>query len=400
MTRRPGPFSDLLLLPREVWVLCLSALVNRAGTMVLPFLVLYLTRDLGFSAERAGGVLALFGLVSVGGAPLGGWLADRFGSLPVMKVSLLLSACFLFAYPAGRSPASVLLLTAAWAGATELFRPANMAALSLLAPPAQRRQAFALFRLSINLGMSVGPALGGFLATRSFGFLFVVDGATTLAAFAVLALMAKGGPRPEPTVGAHPLAGIREALGDSRLLAFAFATLPVGIVFFQHLSAMPLFLVRDLGLSASTYGLAFTVNTLLVVLLEVPVNSVMARWPYGRSLFLGALLTAVGFGALGLARSLPTVLATVVVWTFGEMITFPAMSAYVSEIAPEASRGAYMGFYTMSFNVAFAVGPWAGTAVLERFGGRVLWACVFLVGLSAALLLSRVRTDRSEVRGA
>ena len=100
MTRRPGPFADLLLLPREVWVLCLSALVNRAGTMVLPFLVLYLTRDLGFSAERAGGVLALFGLVSVGGAPLGGWLADRFGSLPVMKASLLLSALFLFAYPA------------------------------------------------------------------------------------------------------------------------------------------------------------------------------------------------------------------------------------------------------------------------------------------------------------
>ena len=152
---------------------------------------------------------------------------------------------------------------------------------------------------------------------------------------------------------------------------------------------MALFLVRDLGWSEAKYGLLATVNTLLVVAFEVPLNSAMARWPARRTLPLGAVLTGAGFGLLAFAHAPGMVIVSVVVWTFGEIVLFPGLNAAVADLAPEARRGEYMGLYMMAFNLAFAIGPWAGTVVLERWGGPTLWTGAFLAALLSAILLSR-----------
>jgi MFS family permease len=146
--------------------------------------------------------------------------------------------------------------------------------------------------------------------------------------------------------------------------------------------------VRDLGIRESLYGALFTVNTLLIIFLEVPLTSATALWSHRRALAIGALLTGSGFGALAFARTVPAIVASVVVWTFGEMIFLPTSGAFVADLAPAARRGAYMGLYTMSFSLAFAIGPWLGTVMLERFGPTVLWGVMFLFGcLSAAMFL-------------
>ncbi len=173
--------------------------------------------------------------------------------------------------------------------------------------------------------------------------------------------------------------------------------MPVGIVFFQHESSMALYLVRDLGIAVWVFGLLHTVNTLLIVFLEVPLNLATAHWPHRRTLVLGSLLVGAGFGALAFARSLPAVVATVVVWTFGEMMLLPGMASYVADVAPAGSRGAYMGLYTMAFSVAIVAGPPLGTALLDKAGGRALWLVMLAFGLLSALLFSRVREpDRVE----
>ncbi len=159
---------------------------------------------------------------------------------------------------------------------------------------------------------------------------------------------------------------------------------------------MSVFLVRDLGLAVWVFGLLHTVNTLLIVFLEVPLNLAMAHWPHRRTLVLGSVLVAAGFGALAWARSLPAVVATVVVWTFGEMILVPSMSSWVADVAPPDSRGAYMGLYTMSFSLALVVGAPLGTSLLEHGGGRVLWLTMLALGLVSAALFSRVREPKRE----
>ncbi|HEX2092525.1 MAG TPA: MFS transporter, partial [Longimicrobiaceae bacterium] len=333
-----------------------ATLVNRMGTMALPFLVLYLTQHLGYSPKSAGLVMTAYGVGGLVSSPLAGWLCDRVGALRVMSTALFLSGVLYLLYPLLHEPEAVLALTVLLAVVAEAVRPASLVALTGAIAPEQRKAAIALNRLAVNLGMSVGPAVGGFLATASFPLLFMVDGTTSLLAGSILAAtLWRTGPRAQAAdaativaeaVLAPPLsAGV---LRDGRMLVYLTGVFLIAVVFLQHEAALPLFLVRDLGLRESFYGLTFAVNTLLIVLLEVPLNLAMAHWPYRRALVLGALLVAAGFGGMALVAGPWGVMATVLIWTFGEMIFFPTSATYVADMAPPARRGAYMGAYTMS----------------------------------------------------
>ena len=390
-------------LPRDVWVIAITTLVNRAGTMVLPFLVLYLTRKLGFSVPRAGFALAVYGAGSIISSPIAGRLTDRIGPLPIMRASLIGTGVLLLIFPFIDSYEGVIALTLAWAIVSEAFRPANLAMIAEIVPQAQLKSAYALSRLAINLGMSIGPAAAGFIAAQSFEWIFIVDGVTTLVAGAVLLLT--------PFTGGHRVKGRTDEaieggasrpriLADRRMLLFLSGLFLVGVVFFQHEGALPLFLVQDLRLSPAFYGLLFTINTVMIVFIEVPLNGATAHWPHRRGLAIGALLFAVGSGAFVFAAGPPMIILGIVVWTFGEMLLFPQASAFVAEIAPPERRGQYMGAYSLAFNLAFAFAPWAGTATFAAFGATVLWTGVFAVGVLSAALMLLVTTEMAEAEPA
>ncbi len=397
-----NPWSGLEGLPRQAWILCAVTLINRSGTMVLPFLVLYLVRDLGFSPGRAGLALTVYGGMALVAAPLSGRLCDRFGHLQVMRAALFFSGIVLLFFPLARSWPSVVVATLLFCVGSEAFRPATLAILSEVVRPDQRKRVFALNRLAVNLGMSVGPAVGGFLAAVSFHALFWVDGVTSILAGIALSVW---GFRESSAEAAAPRAAQRDGTAlrssrpahtDTRLLYGLVAAIPVYVVFVQHSAAMPLYLVKDLGFRESVYGLLFSVNTLLIVFLEVQMNTATAHWPHRRSLPIGALLCAAGFGSLALVRSVPAAAATVVVWTFGEMILFPAMSSWVAEVSSEDRRGETMGLYTMSFGLAFSFGPWLGTEILERLGATALWGTMFVLGAVSAGLLTAIPGARED----
>ncbi len=392
---RWNPWRGLAGLPREVWVLSSATLVNKAGSMVLAFLVLYLTRSLGFSVRTAANVLFLYGAGALVAAPVSGFLCDRWGPIRIMRGSLLFSGILLLVFPLAKSLPLVVLLTLALSILSEAFRPANLTIFGDLVRPEQRKAGFAVNRLAINLGMSVGPAAGGFLATLSFRLLFLVNGVTSLAAGAILAAASfprhrHGADMEQLESAVSPLAHPPRGYRDTRLILFLAGVLPVAMVLFQHIAGMSVFLVRDLHISAAAYGLLFTLNCLLIVALEVPLNIATAHWPHRRTLALGALLFGVGFGALAFAWNFWSAAVTVVIWTFGEMFFFPGMAAYLTDIAPARRRGEYMGLSQMVMGLAFMLGPWAGMLVLDRFGAKTLWTASFLLGLGAALLMSRL----------
>ena len=387
-----NPWRGLGGLPREVWILAGATLLNRVGAMALPFLALYLTQSLHFTPARAGEAMLVYGLGALAAAPLGGHLSDRIGPLKVMRGALLLAGLFMVAITLTRSWPVLLALVALWALSAEGFRPASMAILTELAPPERRKAVFSLNRLAVNLGMSVGPVLGGLLARHSFHLLFWVDGATAAASAFVLLVAARRGSAGSKAEARHPFS----VLKDPRMAWFLAALLPSMVVFMQHASSMPVFLVRDLGFSPAFYGSLFTLNTGLIVLFEVRVNLATAAWPARRTLMLGASLCAAGFGALAFAHGAWSVWATVAVWTFGEMILLPGLSDHVAHLAPPERRGAYMGLYAMiGAGLSQSLGPWLGLFILGRWGGAVLWSAMGALALVSALAFSKVVKEPS-----
>jgi MFS family permease len=411
--------QQLRALPRAVRVIFAATLINRSGTMVLPYLALYITQGLGASAEVAGVVLAAYGGGAVVAPMLAGPLVDRYGALRVMRGSLLGSGLLLLSYSFAREVPMLVGLAFLLALVAEAFRPASLAVVADTVPASQRKTAFAVIRFAINLGMSLGPAVGGLLVSASFRALFWIDAVTSIAAGVLLAVArSTDGSADASSTGADAkgdtdVAGAAKSLGEPsppdaaagvespplggavRLRTFALflvATFLLSLVFFQFEAALPLFVVRDVHASEAVYGALVTINAVIIILTEIPLNLKMAAWPHGRSMALGACFVAIGFGALALGKSLPLVVLSVPLWTVGEMIVLPSMSAFVSDLAPRGRAGSFLGLYGTAFGLGFAVGPFCGIYALEHFGSTVLWSSALLVGLVAAAVFGSLGT--------
>ncbi|NNC71089.1 MAG: MFS transporter, partial [Flavobacteriaceae bacterium] len=172
-------FNTFKGLSREVWWLSLITLINRAGTMVIPFLSLYLTKDLGLSLSKVGWIMSAFGLGSVLGSWLGGKLTDKIGYYKVMVFSLLSSGLMFIALQYFKSFESFLFGIFLLMLVADMFRPAMFVAMSAYSKPENKTRTVTLIRLAINLGFSAGPAIGGLIIT-SIGYngLFWIDGIT------------------------------------------------------------------------------------------------------------------------------------------------------------------------------------------------------------------------------
>jgi predicted MFS family arabinose efflux permease len=360
--------------------------------MALPFLVLYLTEGRRWTPEEAGYGMMVYGAGALAAGPFSGRLADRLGHVHVLKASLWSSGALLLVLPLATTRPLLFALIFLWAGLTQAFWPSAMALLTGLASPDKRKAVFALHRLSVNLGMAVGPALGGFIAHHSYTWVFWTDGLSTLAGAALLTLLLRA-PAAQELPHGHAPGG--SPWKDKHLAFLLLPFIPALMVFFQIEGTLPLWVVRDLGLGSRFFGLLFTVNTLIIVVLEVPLNLAMGHWRHGRSILLGCLCLAVGFGLTAFARGYLSLILTTVIWTFGEMILFPAMSDAVATLSPPDRRGEYMGLLSLCFAMALALGPWLGVMTYAKAGPRALWFSTFFIAGGAGLLLARFRTPAS-----
>ncbi|MGH7566692.1 MAG: MFS transporter [Gemmatimonadota bacterium] len=375
--------SEIRALPRGAWILYGETLVNRLGTFVLVFLVLWLTR-IGWSAAMAGLAVSVYGLGGLFASLAGGWLADRFGRRRTIALSMFSSAAVLLTLPHARATLTVLTL-AGMAGLTsELYRPAASGLLSDLIPAGRRVPGFAVYRLAINLGHSVGPAIGGFVAERSFVWLFTADAATSVAAGIVALTMLPEGRR--STREEDPAGGFRGALAaDRSFLVFLAATMIGILIAFQSTASFPL-QVRASGLTSVHYGLLMSLNGLLVVLFELPLVGFTRRLRPRPVMAVGIALTGIGFGLVAWADTFALFALTVVVWTAGEIAFTPVASAYVGDVAPETLRSRYYGAFGLTHSMGIVLGPGFGTALYAVSPGGLWGACAGL-GLAGALLV-------------
>jgi MFS family permease len=370
-------------LPRPVWILCGGSFVNRFGSFVAVFLILYL-RDRGYSIAESGLVVGFYGIGNVLAAGAGGWVADRLGRRNAIAISMFSSAATLLLLSQARGLPLIIVLTTIAGLTGEMYRPASSALLTDLTPAGDRLPAFTLNRLAINLGFAVGPATAGLLAERSFFLIFLGD-ALTSAVFGVIALVAL--PEGVRTRSGEERRGeaIRTMLRDHAFALFLISSLLGAFVYFQGQTTFPLH-VKESGLTDADYGLLISLNGIAIVLLEFPLVAILRRFPYRPVLALGSFLVGLGFALNAFANDLPALAVTVMIWTLGEIVYAPVASAYVADIAPEHLRGRYHGAWGLMWGLAFVLAPVIGAAIFA-WNHDALWVLCGVLGVVSALLL-------------
>ncbi len=371
-------------LSREVWILAVVILINRSGMMVLPFLALYSTNELGFDFAQAGIVTGMYGAGSLVGSWLGGVLTDRIGFYRVLSWSLIiggLGMASLFLYHDFYVLCGAIFITSTISDAS---RPPLMAAVSLFSKPENQTRAISLIRMAINLGISVGPALAGFLAgSVGYTWLFILDGFTCMSAAIFLILMLsphqkKRRMEQQSTDKSHN----KTVLSDHIYFLFLVVTGINIVAFIQILSTVPLYFQEGLAMTEAQIGIFFTFNGLMVFFFEMPLVAFsQKRWNPFNSMIFGAILIGLGHLFLNLPLHwLVIVSGYNILVSFGEIINFPFGNSLALSRAPSHQKGKYMGLWAMMFSSSFILAPILGTRLVEGVGFFSTW--LIIAGLS------------------
>ena len=378
--------------PPIFWLLIGGAFLNQAGNMAFVFLVPYLTLHMGFSIAQAAIAFATFGFSTLISGIIGGSLVDRLGPVRIMVSALFLTGATLLFFPWVKQYHSILFMCMLWGMGFGLFRPSVKTFVSFLTPVEFHRISFSIYRWALNLGMSIGPAVAGFIAMHSFPSIFVINALANIVTGIVFLI----GFFPTPWFTYRPSTAstfefsLKWLWQDARLRTVLMGLVLIEIVFVQHQSLLSLFLTEHLGFSLSFYGLLFTLNTVIIVFCELPLNVLTFHWTPRINLMLGSLLIAIGFTGLAFATVKWQVLLLAVFWTFGEMIMFPTATAYVSEISPEKNRGSYMSLLDATDHLGLCLGPWIGALIVGHFAMNSLWIACGLFGLTSILFFNLV----------
>jgi predicted MFS family arabinose efflux permease len=389
-------------LPREVWVLASVLLVNRAGTMVMPFIAIYLTSQLDMTEGLAGRLISVYGLGAICGAYLGARLAAAYGALRVQTVCMFLSVpgfCILPLWETWPPIAATLFTLSVIA---ESVRPANATAVTELTTPENRLRALSLQRLAANLGFSIGPVVGGFLATIDFKWLFIGDALTTFAAACVLLGYFRMRQIHRTAAEDNPLTVAASPLKDRVYVGFLLLMLANLIVFCQFGSTYPYYLRDHFGLQEWGIGLMFAVNTTVIVAVEMLLIDRIRHRPYLRTIGLGCFLSCLGWGILPFGESVAYAVAAMLVVTAGEMLSFGMATGFAANRGATGSEAAYLGWYTVAFATAQVLGPAIGSTIYQH-NREAVWYCALVVGVLVLIgfqLLGRAAGEYEEVANA
>ncbi|HLU87261.1 MAG TPA: MFS transporter [Taishania sp.] len=372
-------------LSQESWMLSLVMLINRSGAMVIPFLGIYLHQQMGFSIFDAGKCLSLYGFGSLFGSGVGGWLTDKFGNYRVQIVSLLLCSPLYILIPHFENFYSICLLLFLLGLFSEIFRPANSVAITRYAKKENLTRAFSLNRMAMNLGFSIGPAIGGVIAAYSFYWLFYINACSCCVAILVFVLFFRNRKERNEAIAEdgrtnHVNVANRSPYTDTKFLCFSLFCTLFALAFFQLLNTLPIFLKDGVGFTQKEVGLVLGYSGFIIVLTEMPLIAfVEKRLSIIQVMFWGTIITGLNFFLYTISHQWFLVYLAITLMSIGEMLVLPFMATVTSLRSGPNNRGSYMGVNGISVGIALIVSPLLGTSIAEHLGYDMLWLLTALL---------------------
>ena len=377
---------------RRMWVLFWSMLIDGVGySLISPYILLFLKQDLGVSMALGGLVLTIAGVIGAGGNMVGGLLADRYGRRGVMIVSMLLRClsfvllAIMVTFQPEFVPIAVVLTLSYFFGG--VFQPANNAMVADITEPSRRMEAYGLLRVAWNVGFAIGPIVGGVLILVSFPLTFTISAIISFVAAMIVALMLTESYVPVLKAKREP--GLKR-VGNLKpiFLLFCLFTLPLFIMSGQFGSIYTVYANERIGIDTATIGLVFGLNGVMVVLMQMPISRWLTeRDPY-MGMLAGSVVYAIGYLLVAAVTDGYWLALSMVIITMGEMIVVPVSNALTVLLAPDDSRGKYLGVFGVVSSFGWFGSTFIGGVLYDTFdNGWMMWGILASFGLLTALTM-------------
>ena len=371
--------------PSQFWLLFWGQLLITFGaSMIWPFLMIYVSEQLDLSLTTVASLMTINAVMSLVASFIGGPIIDRVGRKWVMVISLAVTGLsFLLMVPANTLMAFALLM-----GMRGAFRPLFQvgadAMLADLVVPEQRADAYSLLRMIKNVGVALGPAIGGFIATNSYSLAFYIAAFCLITYSLIMALFAKE-TLPDQVESKNkedePFGGYGQILQDKLFVSFALAFTLTQVCATLIWVLLGVYAKQNYQIPENQFGLIATTNAVLVVALQFPVTQVTKRRETLRVMAVGTSLYALGVGSIAVGSGFWGFWLSMVIMTFGELILIPTATTFTANLAPPDMRGRYMSVYNLTWGLAAGVGPLLGGFLNDAVGPRAIWLGGGLIGL-------------------
>ena len=425
--------KEIFGLPLMFWGLWVTLLILWMGRFVTSFLSMYLVSDMHVSAGVAGTIVSMYGFGGIFGCLYGGALSDRFGRPAMIVIGNLGSAAMLVLLAFIGNPWIMAIALLAYGAISSMPTPAVAAYVSDVVPFRKQKRAYSLQTWAANFGFAIGPIIANQLVKISYALMFYAEAAVLVFATILMIVFFKEvglGKRPWGEVAparasqaAESAAGnavehavkqtgesqrpqrfsvwrsYRRACADGALMSMVVLMFLYTLAYYQIVSGLPISMTQ-IGLGTDEYSSLLTINGGLLCLLQIPAIGLFQRMSNTRVLVLGMSITAVGYAFQIGANSWVAFAIATVLWTLGELGTFPIAATTVANIAPKDVRGTYQGLYNLVWSLSNAFSPLVGGWILNAFGSRVLWICctVMFVIVAIGFYVTRGPRERAAAR--
>lgn len=378
--------------PSQFWVLTGTVFIDRiGGALLFPFFSLYITKRFNVGMTEVGILFLFFSIAAFFGSMVGGALTDRFGRKGVILFGLVVSG--LSSILMGLVDELYLFyLVSTIAGLfAEAAGPAHNAMVADLLPEKKRADGFGILRITANLAIAIGPAIGGLLAAKSYMLLFVADAVTSIITAIIFARAIRETrpttvkTREKETSLFNTFAGYVDVFKDSAFVAFMVVSILVVIVYAQMYSSLSVFLRDVHGVPEQGFGIIMSLNAGMVVVFQFFITRRISNLPPMLVMALGTLLYGIGFSMYGFVASFALFLIAMAIITVGEMVIIPVSNAIVARFAPEDMRGRYMSVMGISWMIPNATGPLLAGAIMDNGDPRWVWFGSGIIALVAVI---------------
>jgi len=389
--------------PFQFWVLFCGRFIGSAGgSLVWPFISLYLRQRLNIPLTTVGLLFALSSGVGLVSQFIWGSVVDRFGRKLAMVVGLLEGIMVMMGFALLGSLEAYAVLIALSGLIEPASRIGSDAMIADLVEADKRAGAYALLRQISNLGVAIGPAVGGFLAATSYFLSFSIAAAANGAVLLLTIFMVKETkpelPEAEEEKVYQPAGGYGYILRDLYFLAFCGASILLQMAYQPFMQILVVYMKEGFGIAESGFGMIMATNALMVVFFQFAVTRVTVRHPDTYVMAAGAFFTGLAALTAALSHNFWLFLLAMIILTIGELVWAPTSIAFVAKLAPIDMRGRYMGVYGVAGGIAWGIGPITSGYFYDNVAPVSVWYLALVLGMVCTLAFGFIGKMASLVR--